>query len=38
MRGDEEDHRVITNPRRLGALAMLASIALTACSDRKSVV
>jgi phosphate ABC transporter, phosphate-binding protein len=32
MRGDEEDHRVITNPRRLGALAMLASIALTACS------
>src|SRR5258706_4007263 len=31
--GHEEDHRVITTPRRLGALALLASIALTACSS-----
>jgi phosphate transport system substrate-binding protein len=30
--GHEEDHRVITTPRRIGALVLLASIALAACS------
>jgi phosphate transport system substrate-binding protein len=29
----EEDHQVITTPRRLGALALLASIAFAACSN-----